>query len=203
MTPNRGAAMNTRFGRTVEDPDEIKGRDGRAVDEGMTLYERFHAKQPIRVAELDHDIPIAWTCVGDALSVMYRTDKWKPDGTDEDYKHLHDAGNNKPYPIRKGVRFYEPSSEVGKSSKEGGGGLHGRGSRLPVAVPAAVALLGYCLGAFVRLDEDGEEYEVNPRGCYLFAAPSGKLLFMYSPREGFLGAMAGGNLRVLKDGIDG
>jgi len=202
----RGPAMDTRFGHDV-DPDDVGGS---ALDSAMDRYEIFHAKKPIRVAELDVDVPTEWCRVGDALAVMYRTDKWKADGTDEDYKHLHDNGNDKPYEIGHGVRFFEPASEAprGRVARQ----QRGPGSkpqRLPVAVPKAVTLLGYCLGAFVRRDDDGEIYEINPRSTYLFSSPSGNMLLLYSSEQqpdgssGFLGAMCGGGLRVLKDGIDG
>lgn len=189
-------AMRTNFGKELEpeELDDLNGSEGRDVDGAMRRYETFHAKQPIRITELVHDLPTRWVCIGDGLAVMYRTDKWKKDGTDEDYKHLHDAGDNRPYPVRGGVRFYEPATG-------------GRGERLPA--PKAVTLLGYCLGAFVRKDSDGHEYETNPRGCYLFAAPDGHTLYLYSPDKqpdgsgGFLAALHGGKLRVLKDGIDG
>jgi len=203
MEPNRRAralggrpSMKTSFGDTLDDIDSVGGRRGVDLDAAMNRYETFHAKLPIRVAELAHDIPDRWESVGDALAVMYRTDKWKKDGVDEDYKHLHDKSDGQPYDAMKGVRFYEPSRS-------------GSGRRLPVSKPKALTLLGYCLGFFVRRDDDGQEYEVNPRGCYLFCSPSGDALYLYSPDEqpdgdsGFLAAAVGGNLRVLKDGIDG
>lgn len=202
LEPNKAAralgsrpSMDTSFGRTVEDVDSIPAVAGRHVDAAMDRYEVFHAKAPIRIAELDHDLPTSWAPIGDCLAVMYRTDKWKPDGVDEDYKHLHDKKDDQPYEVRKGVRLYEP--------------VRGRGRRLPVAAPKAITLLGYCLGVFVRKDEDQEIYESNPRGCYLFSSPKGDILYLYSPDKqrdgssGFLAAMCGGNLRVLKDGIDG
>jgi len=191
-------AMDTNFfGHDLDDEeiDRLSGKEGRDIDAAMDRYKTFHAKDPIRVAELDHELPTRWKPVGDALAVMYRTDKWKRDGNDEDYKHLHDKADDKPYEIRKGVRIYEP--------------VRSGGSGLPVPRPQAVTLLGYCLGVFVRKDDDGEIYEANPRGCYLFSSPSGDMLAIYSPHEqsdgssGFLAVMAGGNLRVLKDGIDG
>jgi hypothetical protein len=220
LKPNRRArglgkrpAMDTRFGDTVEDPDTLTGARGRHVDSAMDRYETFHAKKPIRIAELDHELPEEWVCVGDANAVMYRTDKWHSDGDDEDYKHLHDKGDDKPYEFRKGVRFYEPAAEYRKSRVKGGGPIGKRRLKeqgLPVSRPRALTLLGYCLGAFVHSHDDPDvEYEVNPRGCYLFSSPSGNMLAIYSPDEqpdgssGFLAIMAGGNLRVLKDGIDG
>jgi hypothetical protein len=204
MEPNRRAralgnrpSMKTSFGDTLDDIDSVGGPKGVDLDAAMSRYETFHAKLPIRVAELAHDIPTRWEEVGDALSVMYRTDKWKKDGVDEDYKHLHDKSDGQPYERLKGVRFYEPAQ-------------HRRSGRsLPVKTPKALTLLGYCLGFFVRKDDDGQEYETNPRGCYLFCSPSGDALYLYSPDEqpdgdsGFLAAAVGGNLRVLKDGIDG
>lgn len=199
---HRGAAMETHFGDTVDDPDS---RGGSAVDAAMDRYEIFHDKAPIRVAELDHDLPDKWVKTGECLAVMYRTDKWRPDGDDEDYKHLHDTGDDKPYPLGKGVKFFEPASEVSKSRVPGKRRRTSRNKsqRLPVAAPKAVTLLGYCLGFFVRRDDDETIYELNPRGAWLFSSPSGNMLCVYSPKEGFLGAMAGGKLRVLKDGIDG
>lgn len=215
VIPNRRAsalrgrpAMQTNFGHEI-DPDEPSGKAGGDLDGAMKRYEIFHEKAPIRVVDLDHDIPTSWSPVGDALSVMYRTDKWKADGNDIDYKHLHDEGDDKPYEFRKGVRFYEPASEVRKSTVGGKRRQEAPAQRLPVAVPGAITLLGYCLGFFVKRYDDEEIYEVNPRGCYLFSSPSGNLLLIYSPdrqpdgSSGFLGAMAGGKLRVLKDGIDG
>lgn len=207
----RRPAMDTKFGQTVEDPDALSGAPGRHLDKAMSRYETFHAKSPIRVAELEHDLPKDWVEIGDALAVMYRTDKWKRDGNDEDYKHLHDRGDDKPYDLGRGVRLFEPAAEA-KRSKVGTqrantGAL--KRCRLPVSAPKAITLLGYCLGFFVRRDEDGEIYECNPRGCYLFCSPSGDMLLVYSPDKqpdgssGVLAIMAGGNLRVLKDGIDG
>jgi hypothetical protein len=210
--PLRGPAMNTKFGADVveDELDDVNGSDGRDLDGAMSRYETFHAKQPIRIAELEHDIPTSWICTGDGLSVMYKTDKWHKDGDDEEYKHLHGHSEKRPYALGKGVRVFEPATEA-KRSRVGGKPvkLDGRAQRLPVAIPKALTLLGYCMGLFVRHTHDGEVYEVNPRGSYLFCSPAGDLLLVYSPTKqadgssGFLCAMAGGSLRVLKDGIDG
>lgn len=218
LTPNKKAstlrdrpAMDTRFGEDLDDElDEVSGKRGKHLDGAMSRYEVFHSKKPIRVAELDHDLPDSWVRVGECVAVMYRTDKWKSFGNDIDYKHLHDAGDDKPYPIGKGVKFFEPASEAKKSVVAGRKPSKlGKPQRLPVGKPEAITLLGYCLGFFVRRDDDGEIYESNPRGAYLFASPSGNMLTVYSPDEqpdgssGFLCAMAGGKLRVVADGIDG
>jgi hypothetical protein len=206
--------MDTKhFGADLADEeiDSVGGAGAKHLDAAMRRYKTFHAKDPIRVAELEHDLPKRWVPVGDALSVMYRTDKWKKDGTDEDYKHLHDKGDGVPYEISQGVRFYEPEGEAARSQVQGrrGGVEIGAPRTLPASEPRAMSLLGYCLGVFVRRDDDGEIYEANPRGAYLFSSPSGDFLAVYSPHEqsdgssGFLAVMAGGKLRVLKDGIDG
>lgn len=212
VTPNPSAralgsraSMRTDFGNTFDDDrlDRVGGDRGRDLDAAMGRYETFHAKAPIRVAELDHDLPSKWVCVGDCVAVMYRTDKWKKDGVDEDYKHLHDKADETPYEVGEGVRFYEAADLADPSDSDASP------VRLPVKRPKALTLLGYFLGAFVRKDVDGEMYEVNPRGCYLMASPSGDMLAVYSPNEqsdgssGFLAISAGGNLKVLKDGIDG
>lgn len=210
--PLKGAAMSTRFGKTVEDPDSVDGTEGHHLDAAMDRYETFHDKAPIRIAELSHDLPKQWVAVGDALAVMYRTDKWKKDGSDIDYKHLHDKRDETPYEFRKGVRLYEPAKESKKSKVRGRRTSRPRREKvqkLPVSVPKALTMLGYCLGFFVRRYDDGKIYEVNPRGCWLFSSPSGNMLAVYSPDQqpdgssGFLAVMAGGKLRVLKDGIDG
>lgn len=183
----RGPSMKTRFGQDI-DPDALEAGAGRALDSAMDRYEVFHDKEPHRAVRLKEDLPTKLVCMGDMLSVMYRTDKWKEDGNDEDYKHVDDPG----------VKLYEPAKY----------GAKGRIVGPPVNYPKALTLLGYCLGFFVR-QHDGEVYECNPRGCYLFCSPSGNMLAVYSPEaqpdgsKGFLCVMAGGRLRVEKDGIDG
>jgi hypothetical protein len=241
--PLRGRpSMDTRFGTEV-DPDSINGKAGESVDGAMSRYQTFHDKAPMRVVDLGHDLPTGWVCVGECLAVMYRTDKWHADGDDEDYKHLHDETDEKPYAVGRGVKLYEPKSEWARSTVDGRrrASRPPKTERLPVVIPEALTLLGYCLGFFVRLHpehaelSDGEYqtavdlmesamsgddaatealnemsiYESNPRGCWLFCSPSGDMLAVYSPESqpdgssGFLCAMAGGKLRVLKDGIDG
>lgn len=212
--PLHGPAMDTKFGRDV-DPDRLRGASGKHLDDAMDKYEVFHAKRPLRTVELKHDLPSSWVCVGQAVSTMYRTDKWHDDGDDEDYKHVHDLSDGKEYEFGRGVFMYEPSSQASKSKVEDDRGRHVRANadvkpeKLPVPKPDALTLLGYCLGMFVRRFDDGEIYELNPRGCYLFCSPSGDMLALYSPKKqpdgssGFLCVLAGGKLRVIEDGIDG
>lgn len=215
MTPNdahslRGMpAMAREYGHEI-DPDRIEGARGRQVDAAMDRYKIFHDKEPLRVVDLGHKLPASVVCVGDALAVMYRTDKWHKDGDDEDYKHLHDKNEDKPYDIGRGVKLYEPAREARKSLVDGvRANIAVKAQKPPVKYPEVMTKLGYCLGFFVRRYDDGEIYELNPRGCDLMCSPSGNMLAIFSAEPqadgsvGFLCIMAGGNLRVLKGGIDG
>jgi hypothetical protein len=196
--------MDTRFGRDI-DPDSVTGARGRSLDAAYTLYNVFHKKVPLRVAELEHDFPKSVVHVGDALAVMYRTDKWKEDGVDEDYKHLHDEDEERAYKPGHGVKLYLPTKLVPR-------GLGGRSMRPPVQPSQGIALLGKCLGFFARLTATGEIVEIDRlKHSYLFSIPSGKMLAVYAEKpepnqegaRGFLAILAGGKLRVIKDGIDG
>lgn len=216
-TLNGRASMDTRHVGHDVDPDRYKGKRGKDLDAAMGRYETFHAKRPMRVVDLGHELPSSVVRVGQVISTMYRTDKWHKDGDDEDYKHVHDnsrGGKDREYEFGKGVMAYEPAREVSRSQIESGGRRlkpvgAGKAERLPVAKPEALTLLGYCLGVFVHRFDDDQIYEINPRGCYLFCSPKGDMLALYSPEaqpdgsRGFLMIMAGGGLRVLKDGIDG
>jgi len=113
---------------------------------------------------------------------------------------------------RSSRRPVRPNLDVGpggRTFEEGGIAEQKKATRLPVHAPGALSLLGYCLGVFVQRFDDNEVYEISPRGCYLFSSPKGDMLAVYSPDKqpdgsiGFLMIMAGGGLRVLKDGIDG
>lgn len=221
--PRRASTLNGRpsmdtshVGHEV-DPDRYTGARGKHLESAMDRYETFHAKRPLRTVELPHDLPTSVVPVGQVISTMYRTDKWHEDGDDEDYKHVHDdsrGGKDREYEFGKGVIAYEPANQVGKSvvatdGKRTKAKVGAKSIRLPVQAPKALSLLGYCLGVFVQRFDDQEIYELNPRGCYLFCSPKGDMLALHSPDKqpdgssGFLMIMAGGGLRVLKDGIDG
>lgn len=221
--PRRASTLNGRHSMDTEhvgrdvDPDRYNGARGKHLEAAMDRYETFHAKRPLRTVELPHDLPTSVVPVGQVISTMYRTDKWHEDGDDEDYKHVHDdsrGGKDREYEFGKGVIAYEPANQVGKSvvatdGKRTKAKVGAKSIRLPVQAPKALSLLGYCLGVFVQRFDDQEIYELNPRGCYLFCSPKGDMLALYSPDKqpdgssGFLMIMAGGGLRVLKDGIDG
>jgi len=202
LVPNRGVEQRT-FGSEV-DPDRVNGAAGRSLDEAMNRYETFQQKPPQKVVRVEHDAPALVVPVGDCLSVMYRSSKWYDDDKDVDYKHRHEPSENKEYAARKGVRLYENARFADATLKRNTGT-----QKLAVPAPHAWARLGYCLGLFVRRDDDGEIHEVNPRNTWLLSAPNGHMLAVYSPKPqsngdiGFLCVMSGGKLRVLKEGIDG
>lgn len=205
LRPNRSVEQR-RFGKEI-DPDSVNGSLGRDLDGAMSRFETFHQKPPQAVVQVTHDPPKQVCPVGDALAVMYRSSKWTKPGEEEvdvDYKHLHEPSEDREYAIRKGVRLYE-NARYAKADLKRNAGVQA----LPRTAPEAWTRLGYCLGLFVRKDEDGEIYELNPRNTWLLAAPDGHMLAVYSPKPqpggdvGFLCIMSGGKLRVLKEGIDG
>lgn len=203
LAPNASVERHL-FGKEI-DPDRISGASGTTLDGAIKRYETFQQKAPRAIVRVQHDIPASVIPVGDALSVMYRSSKWTKEGENEvdvDYKHRHEASEDREYAVRKGVRLYENARLASAETKR-----NGRPQKL--ACPSAWARLGYCLGVFVRRDDDGEIHEVNPRKTWLLSAPDGHLLAIYSPKPqpngdvGFLCLLSGGKLRVLKEGIDG
>jgi len=198
--------MGRFFGRPV-DPDRFSGRRGGDVDAAMDKYELFHAKAPLDVVDVDHEPPARLVCIGDASAVSYKTDKWYKDGNDIDYKHLHGKSEKVQYEHGKGTMFYENAAFADPATIRENGTM-----RSPRAYPKAWTRLGKFQGADLRRN-NGEWEEVDAkqsaRDCWLLCAPDGKMLAIYSPKpqddgsEGFLAIMCGGDLRVLKDGIDG
>lgn len=147
-------------------------------------YRIFHQKEPRGFASLK-PFPSHVVDVGEALSVMYETDKWYEDGEDVRYKHNHG----------KGVRLYEVVDPDTPGAQ-----------KMPFRQPgrdSGVVRLGKCLGFFVKKKDDGKVYEANPPGTDLFCSASGNFLGVYCPRSGWLAFFHGGSLRVEKEGIDG
>lgn len=147
--------------------------------DAISRYKTFHKKDPRAVVTIKA-LPTRFNEIGSAVAVMYETDKWNDDGNDVRYKHLHGPG----------VRVFEAAGHDGVP--------------LPVSPPTSdegFARLGRCLGFFVKSDDGVREY--NPPGTDLFASPSGNLLGVYSPSRGWVAFLAGGDLRVESEGIDG
>jgi hypothetical protein len=205
LKPNRSVEQRT-FGAEI-DPDRVSGATGRSLDAAMDRYQTFQQKAPQAVVRVQHDPPKLVVPVGDALSVMYRSSKWTKEGEEEediDYKHRHEPSEGREYAVRKGVRLYENARYAEPGLKRNAGT-----EKLPMPASPAWARLGYCLGFFVRRDDDEQIHEVNPRNTWLLSVPDGHMLAVYSPKPqpngdvGFLCVMSGGKLRVLKEGIDG
>lgn len=205
LAPNLTVERRT-FGTEI-DPDRVRGAAGSTLDAAMSRYETFQQKAPQMVVRVQHDPPKLVVPVGDAISVMYRSSKWTKDGEEEvdtDYKHRHEPAEGSEYRAHKGVRLYENARFAEPELKRNAGT-----QKLPLPSASAWARLGYCLGIFVRRDDDGEVHECNPRNTWLLSAPDGHMLAVYSPKPqsngdvGFLCVLAGGKLRVLKEGIDG
>lgn len=173
----RGAMDRARFGTEVDLEQGGKGAE---------RYRIFHDKDPKRVVEICHAFPDRVGLAGGAMSVSYRTDKWHEDGDDTDYKHVFETN----------VHVYEPWGTQPWLEE----------AQLPRDYPTEpIALLGQCLGFFLRRVDDGEIYEVElprARDCWLLAAPDGRMLFVYDPRVGFRAIFAGGRLSVEEEGID-
>ena len=180
MVPN----ARLPFGREIPQPNT--GKSVEHVNAAMERFHTFHKKEPHRLVEIDpkHAIPARVDRIGDLLSIAYRSDKWYADGKDVDYRHVIEQG---------GQTLYEPRGSQRWAEK----------TKLPVAVPKVVTLLGKSLGLFVKREDDGVTYESNPKNSYLFCSPSGNMLLLYSPTEGFIAMACGGQLSVKEHGIDG
>jgi hypothetical protein len=182
IVPNGRGSMAVNFGEPVtREPSRASD-----VRDALDRYETFHKKTPKQLVRLDpkHAIPTQVDRIGELLSVAYRTDKWYDDGADVDYRHVVEEG---------GQTLFEPKGSHSWAKKV----------RLPVAPPKTVTLLGKSLGLFVRREDNGQVYEGNPRDSYLFCSPSGNMLLLYSPSQGFLAMACGGKLSVKEHGIDG
>jgi len=172
------------FGREVPQPNT--GGNVEHVNAAMDRFHTFHKKEPRRLVEIDprHAIATRVDRIGDLLSIAYRSDKWYADGKDVDYRHVIEQG---------GQTLYEPKGSQRWAEQ----------TKLPVEVPKVVTLLGKSLGLFVKRQDDGKVYESNPKNSYLFCSPSGDMLLLYSPNDGFIAMACGGHLSVKEHGIDG
>jgi len=177
---NAGGAMSlARFGQDVE----LSSGDEHA--KATKRYRTFHTKDPRRIVKLEHQLPAEVGLVGDALSVLYRTDKWHEDGKDTDYKHNFETA----------VKVYEPVGEqpwLGPTER-------------PEYDADPIVLLGQCLGFFLRRHDDEEIYETRlptARPTWLFCSANGHQLYVYDPDRGFRAVFYGGKLSVKSDGID-
>lgn len=159
------------------------------IDKAIRQYEIFHQREPNDVAEVALRIPDRIYRVGEAVDVMYRSDKADPETLriprkPVDYIHDHKSG----------VHCYRVDDR------------HGVPTKVPQFIHAAALVrLGECLG-FTYRDDDGDEIEARvkrPRPD-LCTIPSGKALLVVDVEANkVLAMMWGGELCVEARGIVG
>lgn len=175
------------------------------IDRARAAFETFHDKPsgekvyPFarkNSGEWTQDVLIApMRPVGEAVRVMYRSDKWHRPGKTTDYYHDHTRGH---------VRLWMPC------------GAGQRGKRFPYSWPGAVAVLGKCTAwYFVPDDRSGSEdvEEHKPQSALLVASPYGHVDGT-APQRVFLAVVdwntgdvlsmiEGQGLRLTSHGIEG
>lgn len=161
------------------------------MSRAVKKYLEFHQHDPRRIAtaRADFKIPARAFCVGEAVHVLYASDKLNPTtGQDEgwiDYIHEHSAG----------VHTYRTDRAAAELGRE-----H--------AVPAwlrnvsELVWLGKCLGYAYR-DAAGDEIEGTGTEPLpgLYATPNGKGLLVIQGYSRVLTLMWGGKLGVEARGI--
>lgn len=153
------------------------------------MYVAFHQHAPRETGSFHRElvIPGRAVCVGDAVNVLYRSDKLNPTtGEDEgwiDYIHDH----------KKGVQVYRCDP-----------GAHGTEHAVPAWLRDVHELswLGDCLGFAFK---DGDGREVEARGVKplpeLYTIPSGRALLVIQGKRKLLAMIWGGRLGVEPRGI--
>lgn len=149
------------------------------LDSGIKLYESFHKFDPRSVGKFAESfyIPKHVHCIGSAVSVSYRSDKW--DGKTKDYIHHHGWG----------VKIYSP-----------------RGHTADIAVPKwitevkTLVKLGQCLGIEFN-DGSKDIVEFEPPRPDLYAIPSGRALLIIESKRRVQILIWGGGLDVRPEGI--
>lgn len=155
---------------------------------GVRKYVEFHQFEPKKIGKFPSSfrIPSEAKLAGDAVNVLYRSDKLNPTtGADEgviDYIHDHDAG----------VRLY-------RCDRSFDGPLR----RVPKWIRETPALtrLGDCLGFAYAID--GEEVEAKAKKPHpeLYTIPSGKALLVVQSKRTVIAIIWGGRLGVEARGI--
>lgn len=156
-------------------------------DRGCRRYNIFHDFDPRKSGPMPSlEIPSVAYCIGDAVDVLYRSDKWHP-GKFENYIHEHDPG----------VKVYVPKQPDA--------------SFTPKRVPAFIqrcrtlVLIGECLGFGFEDVEDGEVMEATPGTPrpQLYCTPDSHALLVVHNKRTVDAIFWGGKLRVTAHGIEG
>lgn len=164
----------------------------------IEAYRQFYKLDPRDIDTLPGEIPTRARLLGDAVHVLYRSDKRNPTtGADEGWvNYIHEHG--------KGVHVYAVARELGDGRERTvPRWIHGQGHQWLVA-------LGDCAG-FAYASEDGQTIEVklSSRQHRLCSLASGKaLVIMRWPesqgqRAGIVALIWGGKLGVAARGIVG
>ena len=153
------------------------------------LYKEFHQFEPRKIGPFPKSftVPHQAVCVGEALEVLYRSDKLNPTTHEDegmiDYIHEHDPG----------VRAYRTDQ-----------GADGPVRQVPKFIWGSkeLVLLGSCLG-YAYLDSEGDEIEAKVRTPYpeLYSIPSGRALLVVQDKKKVLALIWGGRLGVEDRGI--
>lgn len=158
----------------------------------IRMYEGFHQHEPKRIGSFHKDlaIPESAVLVGNAVNVLYRSDKLNPEsGKDEgwiDYIHDHSHG----------VKVYRTDAHARRGDRHG--------EVVPHWLRSADELvwLGHCLG-FAYKDDDGHKVEAKGKRPLpeLYTIPSGKALLVVQSKRHLLAMIWGGKLGVEPRGI--
>lgn len=157
---------------------------------GVRKYIEFHQFEPRKVGKFhsDFEIPTEAVLAGDAVHVLYRSDKLNPTtGEDEgwiDYIHDHKSG----------VKIYRTDRGFHNGPVRSVPGFIRRVSSL--------VRLGDCLG-FAYLDSEGEKIEGKGKRPLpeLYTIPSGRALLVVQSKRRVLALIWGGRLGVEARGI--
>jgi hypothetical protein len=172
-------------------PEHFRSNPSPTVSpKALRMYRGFHQKEPKKIGDFHPDlvIPAECICVGDAIHVLYQSDKLNPTtGEDEgviDYIHKHERG----------VRIY-------RCDRSAEGDI--------TAVPSWVRnttefdKLGDCNGFAYKSITTGKKCTAEGTSPLpeLYCSPNGKCLFIIQGKRRLLALIWGGRLGVEPRGI--
>ena len=156
----------------------------------LRMYRGFHQLEPKKIGDFHPElvIPQECACIGDALHVLYRSDKLNPEtGEDEgliDYIHEHGRG----------VRIYRCDH-----------GAEGEITHVPawIRTTSELVKLGDCTGLAYASIVDGKKRAADATQPLpeLYTTASGKCLLVIQSKRRLLALIWGGRLGVEPRGI--